>query len=72
MEKNIYSKFDRFTYKILKLQSLNKQVVALLAQPRQAEFLVIRVKNIGKNEKNFYKAVFSIILNIKKLAKLGL
>lgn len=67
-----YAKVGRRTCGILKLQSLNNQIVVLLAWPRQSELLVTEDKNTDKSKEDSYDVVTTLVLEVEKLAKLAL
>lgn len=72
MEESVYPKSSRLTCRILKLQSLNKQAVALFDQPKQVGLLVTEDRNTDESEQDLYETAVSAILDTEKLAKLGL
>lgn len=72
MGESAYPKSDRLTHGVSKLQSPNKQAAALLPRPRQAGLLVTGDRNTGESEEESYGAAASAVLNVEKLAELGL
>ena len=72
MEKAFYTKANKFIHKVLGLQSLNKQAIALLTWLSKFGLLLTEDGNTIKNKKDFYGFATNLVLETKKTAKLAL